>query len=1150
MLSQLEILKRIKDQYDRNSLNVLVGSGFSKNAISSYPNWDELLRDLTVELYADEIDKEYEIQKNVIHGPIISYEEFRNRKAIEYIRSRGYLDIVSDYIKRKGYREAMDVYIEEHLPYIIKSDDNMNLSVRYKGNLSPFDKANLVAHQELLLCRWKNIYTTNYDNVLDITNEINGYSYKVCQHGYDLSSLGPDRGIIKVHGSMVGDSLNGEFEFDNDRNIRYIISKEDYDTYAEKHQPFSFLMRTSLLINSFLLVGFSGNDPNFLGWLGWMKDVLDKSRKDSQDEYKVYLVTLGKPDLSLSRQLFYKNHRICVFDLLDNDVLRTLFKEDDDRKRNSRIGNKEPIVEEKHSIRDIFIHFFKYLRGEARKLEAETDRYRILWSEANANPSLDLISKIRSHRKPLFIPETTSWQEQCVRQSLNNKDSDWSAVGQSLFSIAINDLGYVPMIFGNRLNKNISALQEVPEFKEMQALQNAFQNGTDFQEPKDDISKYSQILYHLYHFEYDSATSLLEEWDAQGDWTILKAACLADFDLDEAEHLLQKYISGSYDSEYKYRASVFANVFSGVFPSPYPYDEFKQNHIRSLWMISDNLLKSLEKQTEDFSPYGVTKHTITFDSYSKSLRSLQYLVFLAKTGFRIGFKYTYLVDAKRWYKVVREAYEVYPFPYLYYSLQVSNKDILTRIGQNYAYSYNLYESGFLPRILSALLTNIYNGTKGFPLLNALVFTKELFVAVREDEWFDMFYKIFSEIYVPQADKVSHAEEMLSFVKRAVGYIAEDDHILKIIDCVIDNIEKDPVQLSDILYDCSHIRTIHDLPKDISDKLGTLVDKIELKDGYLLFIVTAQCGWLSTKYKELIAKKIIDDSEYVYYCSLHVLHSLTYLTNKNEEAIGVIKRTILRRDIWNCGVEERSASAPDYLNLNEISPDIEWTKEEVEAIIANLSSNLAKIENSAWLASSAGEAFNPQCISLLEAMYDFVSLTLPRRLNYEVDKALPVRIKKCIEAIGKTSFSYQKLYNTKDDVSDVLQYLAKLIDANGVAGYSKELSLIFTRILMREPMSLNLELSFLEWLLHKHWEEVKADQGIISQMELILYKYKGIDNYYEELHLDLPFALQNLRYVAEQLDGTIDESSDDRVIVDYWLRDPMVKRFNEVLVYGN
>ena len=307
-------------------------------------------------------------------------------------------------------------------------------------------------------------------------------------------------------------------------------------------------------------------------------------------------------------------------------------------------------------------------------------------------------------------------------------------------------------------------------------------------------------------------------------------------------------------------------------------------------------------------------------------------------------------------------------------------------------------------------------------MNALIFTKELFVAVREDEWFDMFYKIFSEIYVPQADKVSHAEEMLSFVKKAVDYIAEDDHILKIIDCVIDNLEKNSVQLSDILYDCSHIRTIHDLPENILNKLGALIDKINLRDGYLFFVVVIQNDWISTTQRALIAKKIIDDSEYLDSCSLQVLHSLTYLTNKNEEAIGIIKRTILRRDIWNCGVEERSASAPDYLNLNEISPDIEWTKEEVEAIIANLSSNLAKIENSAWLASSAGEAFNPQCISLLEAMYDFVSLTLPRRLNYEVDKALPVRIKKCIEAIGKTSFSYLKLYNTKADVSDVLQYL--------------------------------------------------------------------------------------------------------------------------------
>lgn len=144
--------------------------------------------------------------------------------------------------------------------------------------------------------------------------------YNVCDKDYKLSRLGNNKGIIKIHGSLANDSLSAPFEFDNDKSIRYIISKEDYDTYAAKHQAFSYLMRTSLLINSFLLIGFSGNDPNFLGWLEWMKDVLDKdiNSYDKKKKAKVYLVTIDKEEIPNDRQLFYRNHRIKVFNIQDS----------------------------------------------------------------------------------------------------------------------------------------------------------------------------------------------------------------------------------------------------------------------------------------------------------------------------------------------------------------------------------------------------------------------------------------------------------------------------------------------------------------------------------------------------------------------------------------------------------------------------------------------------------------------------------------------------------------------------------------------------------------------------------------------------------------------------------------------------------------
>lgn len=47
-------------------------------------------------------------------------------------------------------------------------------------------------------------------------------------------------------------------------------------------------MRTSLLTGVFCLVGFSGDDPNFLGWLEWMKDVLDRDYADKEKKKSRY----------------------------------------------------------------------------------------------------------------------------------------------------------------------------------------------------------------------------------------------------------------------------------------------------------------------------------------------------------------------------------------------------------------------------------------------------------------------------------------------------------------------------------------------------------------------------------------------------------------------------------------------------------------------------------------------------------------------------------------------------------------------------------------------------------------------------------------------------------------------------------------------
>ena len=115
MLTSIELLRKLKRQHDKRTVSVLVGAGFSKNAIKDYPGWDELLRDLVLDVYGQQIKERYRHYKSGIGPYFYTEEAFTEKEIANIIHDVGYLNLVSKYIDEKGYREAIDVYIEDLL---------------------------------------------------------------------------------------------------------------------------------------------------------------------------------------------------------------------------------------------------------------------------------------------------------------------------------------------------------------------------------------------------------------------------------------------------------------------------------------------------------------------------------------------------------------------------------------------------------------------------------------------------------------------------------------------------------------------------------------------------------------------------------------------------------------------------------------------------------------------------------------------------------------------------------------------------------------------------------------------------------------------------------------------------------------------------
>lgn len=204
---------------------VMVGAGFSLNSTPSpgasihFPTWRQLSRSMFDEIYP-RLPNETEERRE---------ERFAHSNALR---------LASEY-EAAFSRNKLESLIRSKIP---------------DSDHQPGDM-----HRLLLQLPWKDVFTTNYDTLLERT-EVPGRAYQAVATVKDLTSAFSPR-IVKLHGSFPSQTP-------------FIITEEDYRTYPKCFAPFVNTVRQSLIENAFVLIGFSGDDPNFLEWTGWIRDEL------------------------------------------------------------------------------------------------------------------------------------------------------------------------------------------------------------------------------------------------------------------------------------------------------------------------------------------------------------------------------------------------------------------------------------------------------------------------------------------------------------------------------------------------------------------------------------------------------------------------------------------------------------------------------------------------------------------------------------------------------------------------------------------------------------------------------------------------------------------------------------------------------------
>jgi len=233
---------------------VMVGAGFSKNAKKSdstkkdFPDWSQL--------------------GNVFHEKIYGTKPDEKQHYLNVLK-------LADEVQAAFGRPVLDQILRLQIPD------------------KEYEPSQL--HIKLMELPWTDVFTTNYDTLLErsCVNVVSQrFDIVICKE--DLVYSEKPR-IIKLHGS-----------FPSERP--FVITEEDYRKYPKDFAPFVNTVQQSLLENTLCLIGFSGDDPNFLQWIGWIQDNLGKVNSP-----KLYLI--GIFTLSHAQKKLLEQRNIVLLDI-------------------------------------------------------------------------------------------------------------------------------------------------------------------------------------------------------------------------------------------------------------------------------------------------------------------------------------------------------------------------------------------------------------------------------------------------------------------------------------------------------------------------------------------------------------------------------------------------------------------------------------------------------------------------------------------------------------------------------------------------------------------------------------------------------------------------------------------------------------------
>lgn len=1147
-----QILQDLKTRYKNGEVSALVGAGFSKNVDKDlFPDWSQLLEDMVLFTYEDEINQSYLNYRHIEKNPKMQSKQAYQKDIIkEIIRRDGYLKVVDNYIRKKGFREAVEIYIEERTPKIVNFDDRGSKLKLLCAKISddpvviPDEKLNL----HYLRCSWDNIFTTNYDRLLEYVakHKILSWDFKPIINSSQLS-FRSKKPIIKIHGSLADDTTK-DFCFDNDHNKRYVICSDDYDSYPQKHEAFTQYMRISLLKGCFCLFGFSGDDQNFISWTKWVRDILVKTPDKNNGEentHKVFLLSINEDFPSREKQLFYDNHKIAYIPLKNIVIKRELGVTDDET-----------------DLSVIYNAFFEYLLKD----QIPQDDYNILWSRVAIthidttgkkyattieidSSTLNRIIEIQSSQR--FVKQT-SFQEQILDELYRKEKMEEDEL--KIIVAALKDTQLLPgnykSIAGDiekldpSVNNTTITNYKKLSIREQTILGKKAMISLDIPDFKD-FSTYENLFYFAFNLDFSSLKDELQIWDATNTWLQRKATLLSMFNKDQSKSMLLDYIDTNPNYTEKYYTMDLLNYVNRTYPLQYPTEDFKYNGIDGIYDYFEFFIKSIKKrQKEKIIPLGDTRITYSVSKETTRLQSsLRLLQTLIDLGAPISLKNIFLINENDWYYAFRELYQYYPFATLFYSIQLTGKDILKRIGQEYAYSDSLFEQGIIPLLIEKLLTAYSNSdTPEFYKRGILYISSELFIAVPATKWQSLYMKIWQQFFIPDFSMINtRVEDLHDFIIAGLPFITSRYNKQIIQDC-LKNAPLNKTMALNCLYYLKYkrLKTMnYENDAEYQFEVNNFIEKITSPED---FTILGNIYYsLNKLQKERISQRLIyfveQNGETKF--PTYTLKSLVYFAENSVKSKKTLKKILINHpNLFYNGISKEGSFSyrEETLKITKISKSIDWTQKELFQLYKKLSDSIVQLAGSHWFEDSEDGFLLRDHVPLLQEMCKFLEMFKLRLKNKaDFDHIYQLVYTSLIRKRKFTSIDEALISNEYEVVDNGIGELIENIKVIGFDANITSINLLIDRALFKRPESLLFAIEALWYLLDKHIQKMFDMFG--HHLILLLETYRS--NVYFDLSLDIPKVYSYLVKIASILQAKGAKSS----AINYWIEIKNSKRFN-------